>query len=128
MLRWAQPFRLGFFVRIRMYPCWSVFHWITMKSTRFVPPQVDESLCTLCGLCVEACPCGAVTLGETGPIFTCPKDTCELSVCAEDDSGCCFYLCEEVCPTRAITCAFEIVLEDDQGNAEPEMTEEKGVW
>ena len=104
-----------------------------MKPTHFAPPQVDESLCTLCGLCVEACPCGAVTLGETGPIFTCPKDICEDCICAEDDSGCCFYLCEEVCPTGAISCAFEIVMEeDDQGSAVLQMTdmpseEEEGV-
>ena len=66
-------------------------------------PQIDETRCTLCGLCVEACPCHAVKLGERGPVFTCP----------ETIDCCC--LCEEVCPTSAITCAFEIVLGADQG-------------
>lgn len=68
-------------------------------------PQLDESLCNLCGLCVEACPCHAVELGERGPIFDCP----EVCLGTEGLEGCC--LCEEVCPTGAITCAFEIVLE-----------------
>jgi formate hydrogenlyase subunit 6/NADH:ubiquinone oxidoreductase subunit I len=67
-------------------------------------PQLDETLCDLCGLCVEACPCHAVKLGEQGPIFDCP------GVCpgVEGPEVCC--LCEEVCPTGAVTCAFEIVL------------------
>ncbi len=68
-------------------------------------PQVDETRCTLCGLCVEACPCHAVELGERGPIFTCPE-ACRRT-CTETFACCC--LCEEVCPTGAITCAFEIV-------------------
>jgi formate hydrogenlyase subunit 6/NADH:ubiquinone oxidoreductase subunit I len=75
-----------------------------MKKT-WTLPQLDETLCNLCGLCVEACPCHAVKLGERGPIFDCPE------VCPETGAPevCC--LCEEVCPTGAITCAFEIVLE-----------------
>ncbi len=68
-------------------------------------PQVDETRCTLCGLCVEACPCHAVELGERGQIFTCPE-ACRRT-CTETFDCCC--LCEEVCPTGAITCAFEIV-------------------
>jgi formate hydrogenlyase subunit 6/NADH:ubiquinone oxidoreductase subunit I len=68
-------------------------------------PQLDETLCNLCGLCVEACPCHAVKLGERGPIFDCP----EVCPGAEGPEVCC--LCEEICPTGAIACAFEIVLE-----------------
>jgi formate hydrogenlyase subunit 6/NADH:ubiquinone oxidoreductase subunit I len=68
-------------------------------------PQVDETLCTLCGLCVDACPCHAVELGERGPVFVCPE------ACLHANTETCDYccLCEEVCPTGAITCAFEIV-------------------
>ena len=76
-------------------------------------PTVDESLCTLCGLCVEACPCGAVTMGDKGPIFKAPPKCQHGAPCAEDGGCCCFYLCEEVCPTGAITCSFEIVLGED---------------
>jgi MinD superfamily P-loop ATPase len=74
-------------------------------NTRWDLPQLDKTLCNLCGLCVEACPCHAVKLGERGPIFDCP----EVCPATEGPEGCC--LCEEVCPTGAITCAFEIVLE-----------------
>jgi formate hydrogenlyase subunit 6/NADH:ubiquinone oxidoreductase subunit I len=75
-----------------------------MKKT-WTLPQLDETLCNLCGLCVEACPCHAVKLGERGPIFDCP----EVCPGTEGPEVCC--LCEEVCPTGAITCAFEIVME-----------------
>ena len=69
-------------------------------------PQVDESRCALCGLCVEACPCQAVELGEKGPIFGCPEVCPSSGSCAAESGGC--DSCEEVCPTGAIACAFEI--------------------
>ncbi|HHN93759.1 MAG TPA: hypothetical protein ENK17_03245 [Anaerolineae bacterium] len=64
-------------------------------------PQVDLSRCTHCGLCVLACPCDAVTLKEWGPFFACS------TACTTAHDCCC--LCEDVCPTGAITWAFEIV-------------------
>jgi formate hydrogenlyase subunit 6/NADH:ubiquinone oxidoreductase subunit I len=79
-------------------------------------PVVDQALCTLCGLCVEACPCHAVKLGEQGPVFACPE-VCPST--GSEASNCC-CLCEEICPTDAISCAFEIVFETDQdGEAVP---------
>ena len=69
-------------------------------------PQVDESRCTLCGLCVEACACHAVELSEKGPIFGCPEVCPSSGLCLAKSGGC--GLCEEVCPTGAIACAFEI--------------------
>ena len=81
-------------------------------SRTWTLPQVDETRCTLCGLCVEVCPCHAVELGEQGPLFSCPEVCPGIGVCAEGADG--YHLCEEVCPTGAITCAFEIVLEADQ--------------
>ena len=74
-------------------------------------PHVEYSLCNRCGLCVEACPCGAIVMGERGPIFSCDRDSDQGKACTEHGAGCCLYLCEEVCPTGAITCAFEIVPE-----------------
>nr|MBC7245552.1 hypothetical protein [Chloroflexota bacterium] len=71
-------------------------------------PQVNEALCTRCGLCVEACACPAIELGEQGPIFHCTEVSCPL--CAEGIECGCF--CEEVCPTGAIQCMYEIVLDD----------------
>jgi formate hydrogenlyase subunit 6/NADH:ubiquinone oxidoreductase subunit I len=75
-------------------------------NKKWALPQVDETRCTLCGLCVEACPCHAVKLGERRPMFDCP----EVCPGTGRPEVCC--LCEEVCPTGAITCAFEIVLEN----------------
>jgi formate hydrogenlyase subunit 6/NADH:ubiquinone oxidoreductase subunit I len=75
-------------------------------------PQVDETRCTLCGLCVEACPCQAVKLAEQGLVFTCPESCPHTLTCAEPLG--CSCLCEEVCPTGAIACPFEIVFETDQ--------------
>jgi uncharacterized Fe-S center protein len=78
-------------------------------DTAWALPQVDETRCTLCGLCVEACCCQAVELVEGRPVFACPDHpTC-------NGTSDCFCLCEEVCPTGAIACAFEIVLESEQG-------------
>ena len=84
-------------------------------NTAGARPQVDEALCNLCGLCVEACPCHAVKLGEQGPIFFCPE-ACLCLRTGDGASDCC-CLCEEVCPAGAITCAFGIVLEADQSSS-----------
>jgi formate hydrogenlyase subunit 6/NADH:ubiquinone oxidoreductase subunit I len=70
-------------------------------------PAFDETLCTLCGLCVEACNCHAVELGDRGPMFACP----DVDSCLEAEARDCDCLCEEVCPTGAISWPFEIVLE-----------------
>ena len=86
-------------------------------STRCPVPTVNEDLCTLCGLCVEACPCGAVTLGERGPVF---KDHIDADLdcdCAGEVGAGCIHLCEEVCPTGAITCEFSIVSADQSVDA-----------
>ena len=69
-------------------------------------PQVNEGLCSRCGLCIEACPCGSAELQEEGVLFSCPE-VCTTTV---GDSCNCSCLCEEVCPTGAISCAFDIVL------------------
>jgi len=58
----------------------------------------------------------AVKLGERGPIFSCPEVCPSPSTCPPNMGGCC--VCEEVCPTGAITYAFEIVLEADQDEDE----------
>jgi len=76
-------------------------------SAGYMLPEVDESRCTLCGLCVEACACHAVELGERGPVFIAPERCLRQGECTEDTD--CACLCEEVCPTGAITCSFEVV-------------------
>jgi formate hydrogenlyase subunit 6/NADH:ubiquinone oxidoreductase subunit I len=76
-------------------------------STTCVLPQVDEARCTLCGRCVEVCPCQAITLGERGLIFSCPELCPNPETCVAASDGCC--LAEEICPTGAVSRAFEIV-------------------
>jgi Fe-S-cluster-containing hydrogenase component 2 len=69
-------------------------------------PQLNEQLCNRCGLCIAACPCGSVELHEESVLFSCPE-ACTAAPKAACDCGC---VCEEVCPTGAISVAFEIVL------------------
>jgi formate hydrogenlyase subunit 6/NADH:ubiquinone oxidoreductase subunit I len=78
-------------------------------------PQVNSELCNLCGLCVEACTCHAVEMGEQGPVFRCADDDTVQCV----DELRCHCLCEEVCPTGAIECSYEIVVEERQGKSSP---------
>ena len=63
-------------------------------------PVVDESKCDGCGLCVRVCYCGAFVIvnGIAQVVHT--------EVC-----GWCTH-CEAVCPTGAISCPFEIVVEE----------------
>lgn len=52
-------------------------------------PQVDESLCTHCGLCVKRCPAGAIVKGE------------ECTTLADKCIRCC--ACVKGCPQKART-------------------------
>lgn len=65
-------------------------------------PLIDPQKCDGCGLCVRACPTGALALQEGKAVVARPL-TCEYS-----------GLCEAVCPTRAITRLFEIVVADEE--------------
>ena len=85
-------------------------------------PQFDAMLCTQCGLCAEACRCGSIEMAATGPVFHCP-DVCSYE---HADTVACDCLCEEVCPTGAISCAFDIVLEGG-GCVSSCHTEETGL-
>lgn len=72
-------------------------------------PQVRPELCTCCGLCVEVCTCRCLEMGDGGPVLHCERDS---SVECPPDVEC-ECLCEEVCPTGALQCTFEIVLCED---------------
>ncbi len=69
-------------------------------------PVVNGELCIKCGMCVEACPCGAVSLSEEGPQFNCPS-SCRLSLSCMGGPAFLFP-CEEACPTGALSFSFEI--------------------
>lgn len=63
-------------------------------------PIIDEDKCQGCGLCVSVCRCGSLVLmGKT-----------VKAVAVEECSWC--GLCELVCPNGAITCPFEIIIEN----------------
>lgn len=65
-----------------------------------VKPVLDEALCNGCGLCLSVCQCGALVMVENIVKLI---DVEECGYCTD---------CELVCPTGAIQCPFEIVIEE----------------
>jgi len=63
-------------------------------------PVIDQAKCNGCGLCITVCAChGLVLLDNVISLI----ETVECDWCTE---------CELVCPTGAIVCPFEIVIEE----------------
>lgn len=65
-------------------------------------PVINEAKCDLCGLCVSICTCGTLQM----------KDN-KIKIVKADECGWC-TMCQAVCPTGAITCPFEIIIEDNK--------------
>jgi len=68
-------------------------------------PVIDRNKCDGCGLCVEVCQCKVLALvGKVVEINE--KKKCHLCTrwCT---------MCEMVCPTGAIQCPFEVVIEEE---------------
>ena len=59
-------------------------------------PVIDEKKCTVCGLCVDVCPEGVLTI-DAGALTIARPDSCTM--CAE---------CEGVCPENAVSVHYRI--------------------
>ncbi len=63
-------------------------------------PAIEREKCNGCGLCISVCHCSALVLVDDVITLI---ETEECSWCTH---------CEAVCPTGAISCPFEIVVEE----------------
>jgi len=63
-------------------------------------PVIDLQKCDGCGLCVGVCHCNALAIVNN--IIT-TIETVECDWCTD---------CELVCPTGAISCPFEIIIQE----------------
>jgi len=65
---------------------------------------IEPEKCNGCGLCVSVCTCQTLMLVDNVVTFI------EKKQCHKCTRWC--TKCEEVCPTGAISCPFEIVIEE----------------
>ena len=63
-------------------------------------PLIVVEKCNGCGLCVTVCRCNALAMVDK-----------VVTAVAVEDCGWCAQ-CEAVCPTGAISCPYEIVIEE----------------
>lgn len=63
-------------------------------------PEISAPKCTVCGSCIETCHVDALTFLGDAVVVSSPE---RCDYCTE---------CELVCPEGAITCPFELVIED----------------
>ena len=67
-------------------------------------PIIDRDKCQGCGLCVSVCACGVLMLIDSKVTIV------RVEGCSRCTRWC--TLCETVCPNGAISCPFEIVIEE----------------
>jgi len=67
-------------------------------------PIIDHQKCTLCGLCVEACPEHVFTIEREMLMIQYPQ---KCVYCTD---------CESVCPENAVSCFFEIKWFEPKGD------------
>lgn len=63
-------------------------------------PVIEPEKCSGCGLCVAVCQCNALVLVDNS-----------IMIIETEECGWCAY-CEAVCPTGAISCPYEIEVEE----------------
>ena len=67
-------------------------------------PEIDWNKCNGCGLCVGVCSCQVLVLVDN------TVEVREKRECHQCTRWC--TMCEMVCPTGAIQCPFEVVIEE----------------
>ena len=72
-------------------------------------PQIDPEKCDGCGICVGICGCHIISVVDSKATLI-PHNGCR---------GCRNWctLCEDICPQKAIHCAFDVVIEQKTENA-----------
>lgn len=67
-------------------------------------PVIDLEKCTGCSLCVSVCTCRILSV-VGNKVTLIPRKDCH---------GCRTWctLCEDICPEKAITCSFDVVIEN----------------
>lgn len=63
-------------------------------------PAINQEKCDGCGLCISVCSCNALVMIDN-----------VATVIETEKCGWCLQ-CDIVCPTGAITCSFEIIIEE----------------
>ena len=63
-------------------------------------PVLDQEKCNGCGLCIGVCHCNAIVIIDD-----------IVAIVETEECGWC-TLCEAVCPTGAISCPFEIFIDE----------------
>ena len=63
-------------------------------------PVIEQEKCNGCGLCVSVCSCNALVLVDNA-----------ITIIEVEECDWCTQ-CEAVCPTGAISCPYEIVIEE----------------
>lgn len=65
-------------------------------------PEILSARCDGCGLCVRACPTGALTLIHEKAVVIHPQ-------------ACAYHgYCERICPVQAISRPFQIIFSDEK--------------
>jgi len=64
-------------------------------------PVIDSSKCSGCGLCVTVCSFDMLAVVDNVVIIVSKVEECDWCT-----------LCEAVCPTGAISCPFEIFIDE----------------
>ncbi|MHB0859107.1 MAG: ATP-binding protein [Anaerolineae bacterium] len=64
-------------------------------------PGIDMQQCNLCGDCLAACPCGALSISASAELVL---DEAKCEYCGD---------CEEICPMGAVNLPYQVVIPNE---------------